>query len=62
MHVYTACAGDAAGRSGGPTGGSPVGGLSVCSPVFPGDGQQPAVIRCVFVFPHFHFNDISFFT
>lgn len=41
------CVGDAAGRSGGPTGDFTVGRLSVCSPSFLRDGEQPAVIRCV---------------
>lgn len=46
-YVYTVCVGDAASRSGGPTGGSTVGGLSVCSHSFLRDGQQPALIRYV---------------
>lgn len=37
-------AGDAGGRSGRPAGDSAVGGLSVCPPSLPGDGQQPPVI------------------
>lgn len=41
------CVGDAAGRSGGPTDDFTVGRLSVCSPSFLRDGEQPAVIRCV---------------
>lgn len=45
--TYIACAGDAAGRPGGPAGGSAVGRLSVCPPVFLRDDQQPAVIRWV---------------
>lgn len=46
-YMYTVCVGDAASRSGGPTGGSTVGRLSVCSHSFLRDGQQPALIRSV---------------
>lgn len=47
MCTVCVCVGDAAGRSGGPTGDFTVGRLSVCSPSFLRDGEQPAVIRCV---------------
>lgn len=45
--MFVLCSGDAAGRSGGPTGGFTFGGLSVCPPSFLRDGEQLAVIRCV---------------
>lgn len=48
LHVPCICAiGDADGRSGRTAGDVIVRGLSVCSPSFPWDGKQPAVIRCV---------------
>lgn len=45
--MFVLWSGDAAGRSGGPTGGFTVGGLSVCPPGFLRDGEQPVVFRCV---------------
>lgn len=48
-------AGDAGGRSGGPAGDFDVGGLSVCPPSLPGDGEQPPVVWYAF-FPWFLFT------
>lgn len=39
--------GDAASRSRWATSGSAAGGLSVCSPSIPRNGEQPAVFRCL---------------